>query len=873
MGQVACGNFRAQGRQDTSEAPIPPAARKREKTRLIGKEAQDAEAGVAGVEDLSAARRSRSLDAESREMIRRGMKEDPLCAALEEDQIDTVLKTMEFFEFPAGQAIVKQGEVGNTFFVVESGQLSVSVNGQSRNTLTRGMTFGGIALLYRCPRTASVTAVNASACWGASGATFQKVLQANAAAKYSEHRRFLDSMQIFRGLSAVQRDCIAEGVNSASLHANSRVVTEGEMPAYINFVKTGELRALKGGTVNPTGELVGGQEIGRLSPGQCFGDQELLRGAGYEASVVTTSACELLTVSAQHLREVLGEQLQASIEKAVVRLASHQCCLIADFPPAQQDAVIEAIAVRSYSSGEQVQSGLRFAIVLTGTLVIGRHGKSTTLVRGQWYEDDEQSAKVSRVAGPEGCRLAELTQDALASALQGFGFSAGARASLDLSSRARTLRNVPVFRHLSQEQTLMLARCLVAETYQQGAVIFKQGDVGTKFFVMASGEVRVSINGEVIRTLGKNAYFGERALLFDEVRSASIEVSSRQAEVWSMEKSLFSQIVEGNMQQKLVERIKLQDTNVSLSDLKHVKVIGAGASGAVRLVEHANTGTRYALKRVDKKHGKIPEEVQRECKLLAENDHPFIMHMVKTFETPKSVYMLTELITGGELHAAIRMIPTALSRAQAQFYTGSLVLVLEELAGRMIVYRDLKPENVMLDSQGYLKLVDFGIAKKLLDASRTFTVIGTPHYMAPEVLQGRGYGVEVDIWSLGVLLFEFVCGYLPFGDDLDNPNEVCQVVLRGALKFPSRYKDRAGRALMEAMIERRPKKRIGAGMKGFEEVKSHEFFQCEGRSSLFEQILSRTLAVPYSPKGECYADPREVADVILDDAKYLHRGR
>merc|ERR1712087_774565 len=116
-----------------------------------------------------------------------------------------------------------------------------------------------------------------------------------------------------------------------------------------------------------------------------------------------------------------------------------------------------------------------------------------------------------------------------------------------------------------------------------------------------------------------------------------------------------------------------------------------------------------------------------------------------------SVYMLTELITGGGLHAAIRKIPTVLTRAQAQFYTGCLILILEALSDRRIMYRDLKPENVMLDAQGYLKLVDFGIAKKLEEGKgQTFSVIGTPHYMAPEVLSGRGYGMEVDIWSLGV---------------------------------------------------------------------------------------------------------------------------
>merc|ERR1712061_240011 len=228
--------------------------------------------------------------------------------------------------------------------------------------------------------------------------------------------------------------------------------------------------------------------------------------------------------------------------------------------------------------------------------------------------------------------------------------------------------------------------------------------------------------------------------------------------------------------------------------------------------------------------------------------------------------MLTELITGGELHAAIRQIPTVLSRVQAQFYTGSLVIVLEEIADRNIVYRDLKPENVMLDQQGYLKLIDFGIAKKLEEGkSRTFTMIGTPHYMAPEVMRGHGYGTEVDIWSLGVMLFEFVCGYLPFADELDDPTEVCTAVLKDPLAFPSRYRDQAGKQLMQGLLCRQPKKRLGSGIHGFEDIKGVEYFKVKGSSTaLFNKIMRRDPDPPVKPKGETYCDPEDVPGNLSD---------
>jgi len=229
------------------------------------------------------------------------------------------------------------------------------------------------------------------------------------------------------------------------------------------------------------------------------------------------------------------------------------------------------------------------------------------------------------------------------------------------------------------------------------------------------------------------------------------------------------------------------------------------------------------------------------------------------------------LITGGELHGAIRQIPTVLSRSQAQFYTGGLVIVLEELSDRNIIYRDLKPENVMLDQQGYLKLIDFGIAKKLEEGkSRTFTMIGTPHYMAPEVMRGHGYGTEVDLWSLGVMLFEFVCGYLPFADELDDATEVCTAVLKHNLTFPSRYRDQHGRALLQGLLCRQPKKRLGAGIHGYEDVKNAEFFRVGHTtgSSLFNKIMGREIDPPVLPKGETYCDPSEVRETFSDEGEF-----
>jgi len=844
-----------------------------------------------GEEHLAEHRRPRSKGAKTCELIKLSMKQDRVCASLEERELQTILDTMEYHEFKKDDLIIEQGKVGSTFFVTQKGTLQVSVNGNVMNTLQTGKAFGGLALLYNCPRTATVKALDDCGVWGASGSTFHKVLQENSQKHYAENRKFLDSIRLFDGLTDKQKDRVGENFFTEVFEAGSRVVTEGDAMTAMYCVKKGELSVKTGGTVKASGELVGGKETSRLGPGDCFGERAIgQENAKQDATVVAASRCECMCISANELREVLGNDLGATLERNFLLMGLKKSAVISQFTSSQQYEIVKSMVVKDVPAGSKIEDGQRFVIILDGQITGLNKEDPVELVRGQAYEDGtlvqdshpaggrrpstalaamdiSQASLKNLVASRGGARVGMLSKEGLASALQDLGLATATdEEAQDYTRKMVLAKKVHIFRHLSAEQTNKLVKSFVLQRYRKGATVIKQGEVGSSFFVIANGEVTVMINGTKVRSLAKNAYFGERALLFDEPRTASVEVSSSEAELWSIEKSTFSQIVKGNMNQELMHRIRLQDTNMALKDVKQIKIIGSGAAGVVRMVQHKKTGMKYALKRVNKTNGKIPEEVARECNLLAENDHPFIMTLVKTFETTKSVYMLTELITGGELHGAIRQIPHVLSRAQAQFYTGSLVIVLEELCDRNIVYRDLKPENVMLDQQGYLKLIDFGIARKLEEGkNRTFTMIGTPHYMAPEVMKGHGYGTEVDLWSLGVLVFEFVCGYLPFADELEEPTEVCTAVLKDPLAFPTRYKDANGRTLMQGLLNRQPKKRLGAGINGFEEVKNCDFFKLNGSNAeLFNKIMGRELDPPVIPKGETYCNPEDVPDKLSD---------
>merc|ERR1719486_1730251 len=248
----------------------------------------------------------------------------------------------------------------------------------------------------------------------------------------------------------------------------------------------------------------------------------------------------------------------------------------------------------------------------------------------------------------------------------------------------------------------------------------------------------------------------------------------------------------------------LQDLNLSMSDLKMQAVVGRGSFGIVKLVYHKNDESKaYALKCVSKKQA-VQQGQQKsivvERDINAQCYHPCLMQFIKTFQDSKNVYFLTEFLGGGDLFYAIREIGN-LTKAQAQYYTASIALALEYLHARSIMYRDLKPENVLLDFRGNAELVDFGCCKK---KARTNTLVGTPEYFAPETIQGKGYTCAIDWWALGVMMHEFICGPLPFGRDTEDQLELFREILEAPLQFPPYVTDDAAIQVISGLLERTP---------------------------------------------------------------------
>lgn len=200
----------------------------------------------------------------------------------------------------------------------------------------------------------------------------------------------------------------------------------------------------------------------------------------------------------------------------------------------------------------------------------------------------------------------------------------------------------------------------------------------------------------------------------------------------------------------------LTKTKTPLNTYELVKTIGTGTFGRVYLTYNKHSNSFFAMKVLRKKDViklRQVEHINNERAILSAISFPFIVNLIETYQDNRCVFLLEDFVQGGEVFMHLRKAGRFKDEV-AKFYVSEIVLALEYLHNRFICYRDLKPENLLLDNRGHIKITDFGFAKKVVD--RTWTLCGTPEYLAPELILSKGHSKAVDWWALGILTFE-VC--------------------------------------------------------------------------------------------------------------------
>jgi cGMP-dependent protein kinase 1 len=767
--------------------------------------------------------------------IKKALLKHFLFSSLPEENLESLIENMKFYTLGAKEVIFCQGQPGFNFFVLMDGIVEIIVNGVFKGYISHGNGFGELALIHDSGRTATIQTVTSVSLWGIDRSIFRGALKTLSEIKFEENFKFITSIPFFSKLSMPQLESLVSVLVNQAYKDGQQIIIEGDPGNLFYIIQEGSVQCSFNQKV-----------IRVLHEQEYFGEQALIYNTFRTATVTAIGKVKVLSIGRDILVSILGDSLQKIVYRNSLKITFERCEVLQKLSQFQINKLIDCINVFSYKNNQIVikkgkKTNKKIWFVLRGRL----ESKGTLInvfenIGGKFiysniedtFDSDYTVCIDADIGVLKKTTLEEVTGNTLFNVIK-------------QNKIVQVLKKIQIFTMLSENKLESLASMLKIQRFNDNEIIIRQDDQSDSIYIVKKGEVNVVKDNNILRVISKGDYFGEKSIILNENRTASV-VSKGKSKLWGINRDDFMSIIDQSIEKLLIKKISLQDDLISLSDLIILKKIGQGAFSEVFLCMKSQTKMAYAIKGISKtnilKHS-LQQSLVLERKILLEIDHPFIVKLIKTFKDDNHVYFLQEYVNGVNLYEVLRVL-NLLNSNDCRFYTACIVSIMEYLHQRSIIYRDLKPENLIVDENGYLKLIDFGTSKII--NSRTYTVVGTPQYMAPEIILGKGYSFSVDLWSLGVMIFEFVCGVVPFGEDEEEPIAVYKEIIEGNIIYPRFIKQNCReKVIIEQLLRTNP------AIRGTAEIlKQHKWLA----GIDWDDLLLKKLKPPYIPQLEDISD-------------------
>ena len=599
------------------------------------------------------------------------------------------------------------------------------------------------------------------------------------------------------------------------------------------------------------GDVAKTDPVTTYGPGGSFGELALLYDAPRAASVKATSKCLIFKLGRIHFRNLVSSAVAKSKVHLEGKLA--KVPVLAGLSPAQINHLAEAMEQVSYADGEYIEEMGAVAdslyVLLSGEVACHKaDGAELRLSDGAIFGekcleetvDGKKEKRQANVVAVGNVRCAVLK------AKDAHEILGPLQAAIDHAFTRKVLSSVELFSSLATREMTEIITRMQHKKLAKGEAAITQGSPGTAFYVVRSGSVDIIANGEKVKTLSSGEFFGEQSLLTTKPTNATVQ-ASEPTDLIGLTKSDFEALlgplqglIERENERREKELKKKSEAKFAWAELDPRQVLGEGSFGVVRICVHKPSSTPYALKALHKGHLLHTNQVKNtinEKSIMRQCSHPLILKCFATFNQKTHINLLLGLALGGELFTRMQKVER-LKPKDAALYVAMTASALGYLSERHIAHRDLKLENLLIDDQGYLKLVDFGFAKVI--ESRSWTFCGTPDYLAPEILAHKGHNYAVDWWALGVLTYEMLHGEPPFMED-DQMRTFARIT---ANDYKIRINDATACDLIGKLLVLNPSKRLGMLSKREKDITGHPLCAHINMAAL----LKKEIKPPFVPK-------------------------
>lgn len=764
----------------------------------------------------------------SKELIERSLAAHFFFSTMGEEEINEVVQAMAKETHAVGETVIEQGALGDNFYVVEKGAFDVFVNGKKVGRVTAGGSFGELALLYNSPRAATVRAAVTSQVWALDRRTFRHIVASAAARKLDGSRAALRRVPLLQSLTEEQVTKIAMAVTEVTYRAGDVIIRKGDRGDAFYFLKEGDVVC--------TGVGTGARAMKDipLHAGAYFGERALLLDEPRAANVIATSErCVCLRLDRLSVIQLLGPLRELFDHNMCVNVL-RSVPMLSALTSEEADKLADGFITVTFEDGEEIVRQ-------------GEHAAAFYVIRDGRVDVRQHPTEAAGSSGPLAGGSALRSRSTLIATL----------------SQGDYFGESSLLKPEAQDQTVVAVgrvTCLVLdkEVFEEllgplSAILERPRDgaastvVGATSATTASG---ASVDGESGAVDATSTVSGDEPPRLQSPRGRELHVggdgASEDGDVGGAEKPL-------------------PLAHVPLREFEVVAVLGVGTFGRVKLVKRRGGGDDevFALKSLDK--ARVVEHKQEanvlvEKAVMAECEHPFVVRLHATYNEPTRIHFLMDACMGGEMYSLLAE-RHWLSSVQARFYTACVFSALRHVHDRGFVYRDLKPENLFIDSDGYVRLGDFGFAKRLAHAERTYTLCGTPEYLAPEIVSGEGHDKGADYWALGVLLYEMTCGASPFA--AESQMAVFKNILHADVPFPSDVTDRALIDLIAQLLARKVVQRIGCRKGGAGEIQAHAWLS----RVAWHALLRKELQAPWVPPLSSPIDTAHFSPGIIEEEK------